>query len=599
MRVGALARLLTNQELTSDRDRVYEAADIVEIATVYTALKQRAGKHVGLCPFHHEKTPSFSVDRARKLYHCFGCHQGGDVFRLVMEMERFSFVEALKFLAERYNIELVGGRGNKAASSERKRLIEVHALANGFYQRVLQSPDGREAREFLLKRGVKAEAVAALHLGYAPPQWDRLYTHLRREGVPDDHILKAGLSVQRQGSGSSYYDRFRDRVIFPIISEGGEVIAFGGRVLPREGDSAGSPKFINSPETSVYSKGKQFYGLNLTRDQIRKSGEAVIVEGYMDFVLLYQEGVKNCVASLGTSLTRLQVRLLERHGAAGILNFDPDTAGREAVIRSLQTFFEEDVGVRVMALPDGLDPDEFILQQGLQAYVELIRNAPAGEVFALDSLFSSYAGHEGQRRVQDITDFLKLCRSISNQIRLELALREASARFGMSIGQLYAEMQKLPQAAVSQAEHPQAVVHLARPSPAEVRLVLFCAAGAENYKAVANGLAPTAPALTCKSIFQKLETLAGREGAYDRERIFSVLDSAEAAQLSRILMEHEDAGIPDLAEAKSCLEALRNETGEAARLQSAVEKAQNDPDQLTVALARKQEYMRKLHAVAK
>lgn len=588
---------MKNQELTNDRDRVYEAADIVEVASVYTALKQRGGKFVGLCPFHQEKTPSFSVDRPKKLYHCFGCHRGGDVFRLLMEMERVSFPEALRHLADRYHIELTGGKDRGPGASERKRLVQVNELALKFYQKCLESPEGRAARELLVRRGVKPEFVAQMRLGYAPAQWDRLHAHLRREGLPDDLIVRAGLVVEKQ-SGGSYYDRFRDRLIFPIFSEGGEVIAFGGRVLVQGAAAAGVPKFINSPETALYSKGRGLYGLNLSRDEIRKSGEAVIVEGYMDFVLLHQEGVKNCVASLGTSLTRPQVRLIARHGASGILNFDPDPAGREAVIRSIEIFFEEDVGVRVLSLPEGLDPDEFILKERASAYAELIASAPSGEIFALDTLYASYRAHESQRRVSDVTEFLKLCRHMSNGIRQEMALREASARFGMSIEQMRGQMEKLQISVAPAADVSTHGTPLGRPNPAETCLLIYCLRSVENCREVAKEISQL-PALVCRTTFQKLIMLTSREGHYDQDHVFSVLDSSEAAQLSLVLMEREETGWPDREQARSCLDALRNVSGEAAALQSAVERAESESGLLEEALARKQDFVRKRHALAK
>jgi len=585
---------LRNQGLTSDRDKVFEAADIVEVASAYTPLTQRAGKFLGLCPFHAEKTPSFTVDRAKKLYHCFGCHRGGDVFRLVMEMERFTFPEALRHLASRYRIPLSPSRTDRVAQSERKRLIEINAKALAFYRKMLMSPEGNAAREFLKKRGVKAETAAELSLGYAPPQWDRLFAHLRREGIEAEHIAKAGLALERQTGSTGYYDRFRDRVMFPIFSESGEAIAFGGRLLRKADESAGMPKFINSPETAVYTKGRELYGLHLTREPVRKAAEVLIVEGYMDFLLLYQEGVKNCVACLGTSLTRHQVKVLNRHGARGILNFDPDPAGRAAIIRSLELFFEEDAGVRVLVLPGDMDPDEFVLKEGLNAYVGLIGAAPAGEIFALDRLFSSYADHSPDERMRDVADFLQLIRHMSNAVRQDLALREAAARFRIGVEQLRSELSRLPdpRAAEPSRAAPGAVRGRAR--HAERRLLLYCLGDARGCRDVAAEVAGLR-GLLHQPLFRKLAAMASHPDSYDQRRVFSNLDAEEASLLSGILIDVEEAGWPSREEALSCLQALRDDAGEAVALQSLVEQAEADPERLEEVLRRKQESVLRLH----
>ncbi len=453
------------------------------------------------------------------------------------------------------------------------------------------------AREFLKKRGVKSESVSALQLGFAPPQWDRLFNHLRRQGLEPEHIAKAGLIVEKQSS-AGYYDRFRDRMMFPIFSENGDVIAFGGRTLLKVDASAGVPKFVNSPETAIYTKGRELYGLNLTREHVRKAAEAVIVEGYMDFLVLFQEGIRTCVACLGTSLTRPQVKILNRHGARGVLNFDPDPAGRAAIIRSLEIFFEEDAGVRVLALPTGFDPDDFILKEGLKAYEELLANAPAGEIFALDTLFLSYTDHATDGRVADVTEYLRLIRHMSNAVRQDLALREASARFRIGIDQLRAELARLPDpqiAAVSSYVAPASAFRRA-PGHAEKRLLLYSVANARQCSEVAAELA-SLKGLVCQPLFKKLAVLATRGENYDQKRVFQILDEEEAAGLSGVLMEAEEAGWPDSREITSCLQALRNDAGDMMQMQNEIEHAAADPELLDEALRRKQESARRLYEV--
>lgn len=368
-------------------DQVRQAANIVEIASQYTALKARGRKHVGLCPFHSEKTPSFTVDSEKNLFHCFGCGVGGDVFSLVMEKENMSFPEALKFLADKFHIALPEQRRiSPQALKLEEQIHQVNETALAFFKKnLLNTQEGKKALEYLKKRGIPDTIIQEFKLGYALNSWDSLTAFFRTKGVSLSLIEKAGLALPGKKAGE-YYDRFRGRVIFPIFDLTGKVVGFGGRALFNQ-----DPKYLNSPETPVYAKGHMLYGLNFSKEAIRASGEAILVEGYTDFLSLYRSGFKNCIASLGTALTPQQVGLAQRFAPRIVVNYDGDTAGRTAALRAVPILFEKGLETRVLVLPDNLDPDGFLEKRGADAYLALKEAAPTGLQFVID------ASSEGKR----------------------------------------------------------------------------------------------------------------------------------------------------------------------------------------------------------
>lgn len=362
-------------------DQVRQAANIVEIASQYTALKARGRKHVGLCPFHSEKTPSFTVDSEKNLFHCFGCGVGGDVFSLVMEKENLTFPEALKFLADKYHIALPEQRRiSPQALKLEEQIFKINETALAFFKKnLLNTQEGKKALEYLKKRGIPDAVIQEFKLGYALNTWDALTAFFETKGVAPSLIEKAGLVLPGKKAGE-YYDRFRGRVIFPIFGLTGKVAGFGGRALFDQ-----EPKYLNSPETPVYSKGQMLYGLNFSKDAIRTAGEAILVEGYTDFLSLYRSGFKNCVASLGTALTPHQVGLVQRFAPRIVVNYDGDAAGRTAALRAVPICFEKGVETRVLVLPDNLDPDGFIEKRGRDAYLALKDAAATGLQFVIDA----------------------------------------------------------------------------------------------------------------------------------------------------------------------------------------------------------------------
>ena len=362
-------------------DQVRQAANIVEIASQYTTLKARGRKHVGLCPFHSEKTPSFTVDSEKNLFHCFGCGVGGDVFSLVMEKENLTFPEALKFLADKYHIALPEQRRiSPQALKLEEQIFKINETVLAFFKKnLLNTQEGKKALEYLKKRGIPDAVIQEFKLGYALNTWDSLTAFFETKGVAPSLLEKAGLVLPGKKAGE-YYDRFRGRVIFPIFGLTGKIAGFGGRALFDQ-----EPKYLNSPETPVYAKGQMLYGLNFSKDAIRTAGEAILVEGYTDFLSLYRSGFKNCVASLGTALTPRQVGLVQRFAPRIVVNYDGDAAGRTAALRAVPICFEKGVETRVLVLPDNLDPDGFIEKQGRDAYLALKDAAATGLQFVIDA----------------------------------------------------------------------------------------------------------------------------------------------------------------------------------------------------------------------
>lgn len=352
-------------------DQIRQVAALVDVASQYTALKKRGSKFVGLCPFHAEKTPSFTVDPDKQLYHCFGCGVGGDVFTLIMEKENLTFPEALRSLAQRYNIPLPQqNRMSAQALNLEEKLAKINEDTLSFFQRCLRDgPEGRKAQEYLKGRQISDETVKALKIGYAPNSWDGLTKHFEARGVAAELLLKAGLVVPGQ-KRAGFYDRFRGRLMFPIFNLTGKVIGFGGRTLYNA-----EPKYLNSPDTPLYSKGKVLYGLNFTKDAVRDKSEVILVEGYTDFTALYQAGFTNVVASLGTSLTPDQVALAQRFASRLVINYDGDSAGLNAALRALSICFEKGAPASVVVLPEKLDPDGFMKKSGPEAYKSQLEKA--------------------------------------------------------------------------------------------------------------------------------------------------------------------------------------------------------------------------------
>ena len=361
-------------------DDVRLQADIVQVVQDHVPLRRAGSTYKGLCPFHSEKTPSFHVNREKGFFHCFGCGVGGDVFKFIELHEKVGFQDAVRLLAQRFGLALPepADPGERSDAAFREALLNAHEAAAAWFRDQLASPGGVRAERQLAERGMGAEIIERLGIGYAPASRDALERHLLSRGFPREVLLQCGLTVRRD-SGETV-DRFRSRLMIPICRDSGSVIAFGGRAT----EDGQQPKYLNSPETPIYVKSRTLYGLHLTKQAIRQAGYAVLVEGYFDFAQLLQAGVSAVVASCGTALTPQQAQLLRRFTSKVVLSFDPDAAGQGAAVRSCEMLVEEGFVVNVALLPSGADPDTFVRANGREAYQELLRRSQPYLDFLLD-----------------------------------------------------------------------------------------------------------------------------------------------------------------------------------------------------------------------
>ncbi len=384
-------------------------ADILRVIGDYVSLKKKGNNYWACCPFHNEKTPSFSVNPSKGLFKCFGCGKGGDAITFVMEIEGAPFPEAVKTVADKCGITVPVVADDRQDYEERDRqradLQQLNAWATEFFeQNLTETAEGRRALAYLDQRGITEATRQQFRLGYAPNSWDSMSGFLKSRGASLTQIERSGLVTLKESGG--FYDRFRGRLMFPICDTQSRIVAFGGRII-----GEGEPKYLNSPETALYTKGQHLFGLNYSRDSIRNRDFAILVEGYLDFLIPFQEGVRNLVASLGTALTENQVRLLGRYTRKIIVNFDPDSAGVAATKRSLELLLGEGFKVNVLTLPDNLDPDEFIRERGADSYLRLLKNSQA----FLDYIVEQAVGANDQTRptgkvetINAILPYLKL-----------------------------------------------------------------------------------------------------------------------------------------------------------------------------------------------
>jgi len=364
----------------SAKEEIKRTADIVEVIGQFVQLRKAGQNHIGLCPFHGDKDPSFTVNRSRQMFHCFGCKKGGDVFAFWMEYHKVSFPQAMRELAERYHIalpepELTPDRKKEKELEE--AIFELNVLAAGYFNQILlKSEKGAPGREYLKKRSLNREIAEEFQLGFAPPEWNGLTNFLKGKRVDLQKAAQAGLIISK---GRGYYDRFRGRIIFPIHNLRKQVAGFGARVTDKS-----LPKYLNTPETPVFHKGELLYGLHKAYQSIRESGRIVIVEGYTDVLALKKHGFNEAVATLGTALTREHVRKIKGYAKEAMVVFDSDAAGKGATLKSLPLFINEDMTARVIVLPEGEDPDTFINSSGLQGFIECLEKSVPIFDFYLD-----------------------------------------------------------------------------------------------------------------------------------------------------------------------------------------------------------------------
>lgn len=422
-------------------DEIVARCDIVSVINEYVPLKRRGSNYQGLCPFHNEKTPSFSVSPGKQIFHCFGCGKGGNVFRFVMEIEGISFVEAVEKLAKRAGVQLPEKEltaGQRKQMEQRKRYLQINELVTRYYHTVLmEHAMGQPYREYLQQRQITRETAEKFRLGATPNGWDSLYQFLKTKKISPQEMLDLGLVSVSQKTGR-YVDRFRQRLIFPIGDEKGNIIAFGGRIIDKE---SSPQKYLNSPDTPLFHKSRNLYGLHLARNKIRNADQAIIVEGYMDVISCHQYGIDNAVAPLGTAFTPEQGKLLMRNTYQVGISFDGDSAGVKATMRCLDILSDLGCTARVIQIPDRADPDEYLKKYGKEAFEQLISDSQELIMYKIARYMETTNTDSIAGKMQVVAQLLPDLRKMQSAVARESAIREISQQLQVSEKAVWAELQ--------------------------------------------------------------------------------------------------------------------------------------------------------------
>jgi len=541
---------------------VKQQADIVKVIEGYIRLRKAgAQNYSGLCPFHKEKSPSFSVHAVRQFYHCFGCQASGDVFSFVVKIENVPFPEAVRIVAQKCGIPLpkreFSSPEQAAESRQRAKLLELHEAATAFFEEQLRGPEGAVAREYLAGRGLTPEGIKTFRIGWAPDSFNGLRDRL--SGMADDETLRASglFSSKEQGDGTlgHIYDRFRKRVMFPIASESGRVIAFTARTL-ETGEKAGA-KYINSPETPLYTKGQVLFNLDKARTAIRQAGFALLVEGQMDCISVFLRGIQNVIATSGTAFTENQVGLLKRHTSNVVVNFDPDAAGANAAEKSIALLTEEGFTIKIVTLDDGLDPDRFIRERGVEAYTAAIRGARRQSDYLIERARQMFPGAAAEQKVKAMNYLLPHIRRIPERLVRDQFAGDAAQKLGIDSAVLREELR---QAALKRRDRVEV-----RSSPlTEVERVLLRALSVddpehqESRRIAAEAVLEQPQWFEQLGTFPALQALAGRRAV---DPMDAVEDEGQRALLAQTLLGETQA--PSEEEVSSSLQQIKERALEA------------------------------------
>ncbi|OIO00581.1 DNA primase [Candidatus Desantisbacteria bacterium CG_4_10_14_0_8_um_filter_48_22] len=419
-------------------EKIREGADIVEVASGYFKLTKAGRNFKALCPFHQEKTPSFVISPDKQIFHCFGCGAGGNVINLVMKMENMPFPEAVRSLGQKLNVAIVTSEYETESAKKKETLFEINEKAAEIYHTCLLREENRKVRSYLDKRGLAKEIIEKFKIGYAPGG-GYLVKELTGSGTHISQLREAGLAASGEYQGHPQ-DYFRRRLMFPIFDLRQKVLGFGGRILEE-----GEPKYLNTAETQVFSKGRVLYGMNVTKEGIRRTGEAIIVEGYMDFLMLYQNGVENAVASLGTALTDSQISLLRRYAERPIICYDADTAGEAATMRGLDLLVERDVEPRILVLPSG-DPDSYIREYGKDAFAKLAEGALPLMDYHFRRVFSKLDRNTNEGKQKIVAELLPVIGKLKNEVKKSIYLKKLAEELELLEKYVYAEYDRILQA---------------------------------------------------------------------------------------------------------------------------------------------------------
>jgi DNA primase len=542
---------------------VKQQADIVKVIGGYIRLrKSGAQNYSGLCPFHKEKSPSFNVHATKQFYHCFGCGQSGDVFSFVAKIESLTFPEAVRSVAVKCGIPLPKREYNSpeeaAEAGLRRKLLDLHEAATAWFEEQLRSPEGALAREYLAGRGVTAETIKTFRLGYAPDNFNALRDRL--SSMADEPTLRAsGLfsskdSEDRDGNlvPGRMYDRFRKRVMFPIANESGRIIAFTARTLAigAEAEKAG-PKYLNSPETPLYSKGQVLFNLDKAKSAIRAMEFALLVEGQMDCISVYMRGIQNVIATSGTAFTEQQVALLRRHSTNVVVNFDPDNAGANAAEKSIALLTEEGFTIKLVTLDGGLDPDRFIRERGVEAYAGAIRNARRQSDYLIDRARQTFPGAGADAKIKAMNYLLPHIRRIPEKLERDQFAHDAAQKLGIDSAVLREELR---QAALKRRDHLDARAELRTSGITEVeRVLLRVLASREPWWAIAAEAVTSHPEwFEHLTSFPALAALATHPGS---DPLTVVQEPTQRALLAQVLLQ--ETASPGESDVQGALHGLQ------------------------------------------
>jgi len=585
---------------------VKQQADIVKVIEGYIRLRKAgAQRFSGLCPFHKEKSPSFSVHAGQQFYYCFGCHVSGDVFTFVGKLENVTFPEAVRIVAQRCGIPLpkreFSSPEQAAEARLRGKLLELHEIAVAWFEEQLASPEGALAREYLAGRGLTPEGIKTFRMGYAPDSFNALRDRL--SPIADEETLRASglFSAKEIGTGPDgqpqfgpLYDRFRKRVMFPIANESGRVIAFTARAL-ETGDKAG-PKYLNSPETQLFSKGQVLFNLDKARTAIRRDGFALLVEGQMDCISVFLRGIQNVIATSGTAFTEQQVAILRRHTSNVVVNFDPDTAGANAAEKSIALLTEEGFSIKLVTLADGLDPDRFIRERGVEAYTQALRGARWQADYLIERARAAFPGAAAEQKVKAVNFLLPHIRRIPEKLARDQFAMDAAQKLGIDSAVLREELR---QAALKRRDR----VETRAASLSEVERILLRALAIndpehEQARRIATdallGRPETFEHLGCCAALQALAT------RQSRDPIEVVEDETQRALLAEALLNEQVP--PTLGEVESAIQEIEERAieGQIRDLRARIAEAERRGDfaELAVLTQRKLELdraLRRLH----
>jgi DNA primase len=556
MALERCGRILITGPVSDFAQFVKDHSDIVKVIESYIRLRKAgAQNYSGLCPFHKEKSPSFNVQAVRRFYHCFGCGVSGDVFSFVQKIENVGFPEAVRIVALKAGIPLpkreFSSPEQAAEARQRAKLLELHETAAAWFEEQLRAPEGAVAREYLAGRGLTVEGIAKFRIGYSPDSFNALRDRLR--SMADDETLRASglFSSKEQGDGTQgpLYDRFRKRVMFPICNESGRVIAFTARTLDT-GEKAGA-KYINSPETPLYSKGHVLFNLDKAKTSIRQHEFALLVEGQMDCISVFLRGIQNVIATSGTAFTEQQVALLHRHTSNVVVNFDPDAAGANAAEKSISLLTEEGFTIKIITLDGGLDPDRFIRERGVEAYTAAIRGSRRQSDYLIERARQMFPGASADQKVKAMNYLLPHIRRMPEKLARDQFASDAAQKLGIDSAVLREELR---QAALRRRDHVEA-----RANPlTEVERVLLRAlaiADPENEHArrLATETLTRQPAwFEHLGTFQALRALVHREA---RDPMDAVEDPAQKALLAETLLA--EVKPPEFSEVEGAIQEIQ------------------------------------------